>query len=131
MPLVTETDVKVRNPDMDAQGWVNNARYLEYFGEGRLDHLARLRQGVEAPGTFTLAESLIQYKSPARHRDVLRVKVWTKEIGGKSFTLGMEMVNAATGRIVAQGHSVQVWLIDGKPASIPGPFRKVLEQSMA
>jgi acyl-CoA thioester hydrolase len=131
MPLVTETDIRVRSPDQDAQGWVNNARYAEYFGEGRLDHMDRLRAQADVPGTFTLAELLIQYKAPARHRDLLRVRVWTKDIRTRSFTLAIEIVKADTGQLVAQGHSAQVWLIDGAPAPIPDGLRQVLEGSMA
>lgn len=132
MPHVTETSIRVRNPDLDTQGWVNNARYVEYFGEGRLDHVDYLKRETpdNVPGTFTLAEILVQYKVPARHRDILNVRAWTKDVGNRSFTLGLEIVKADGGQTIAQGHSVQVWIIDGKPAPIPDEFRQVLQKSM-
>ncbi|MQG21754.1 MAG: acyl-CoA thioesterase [SAR202 cluster bacterium] len=132
MAHVTETQIRVRNPDMDSQGWVNNARYVEYFGEGRLDHIDYLKRETpgEVPGTFTLAEMLIQYKTPARHRDVLDVRVWTQEISNRSFKLGLEIKKTNTDVVVAQGHSVQVWINDQRAVQIPDLFRSVLEKSM-
>lgn len=137
MQQVTECEIRVRSTDMDADQIVNNARYLEYFEQVRLEHLVALGilKRPRPPGlpsrAFTLAETTCRYRAPARHRDLLRARAWTQKLGGRSFVLGYQIVRADDGSPVAEGSSVQVWLdADGRPALPDTDVRAALEASL-
>ena len=135
--MVTEVEIRVRSTDMDADGIVNNARYLEYFEQARLEHLVaiglvkRPRPPGEPSRPFTIAEATCRYRAPARHRDVLLVRVWTQHVGNRSFTLGYAIVRSEEGSAVAEGSSAQVWLdADGRPAALDARAREALLGSL-
>ncbi|TLY28993.1 MAG: hypothetical protein E6K56_09025 [Ignavibacteria bacterium] len=71
-----KTEVRVRNYEVDWQGIVHNAVYLQYCELGRVDYLRRL--GVKLDLTtirhdarVVVARNEIDYKSPARFDDAL------------------------------------------------------------
>ncbi|MEX2373191.1 MAG: thioesterase family protein [Dehalococcoidia bacterium] len=134
--MITDTEVRVRSTDMDADGIVNNARYFEFFEQGRLEHLVAigLVQRPRPPGaparSFTIAETTCRYRAPTRHRDVLRVRTWTQEVRNRSFVLAYEIVRAGDGATVAEGSSAQVWLdAEGRPAALDDSARALLVRS--
>jgi acyl-CoA thioester hydrolase len=134
---VTEHEIWVRSTDMDADRIVNNARYFEYFEQGRLEHLRRIgvivrpRPPGEADRSFTIAETTCRYLAPLRHRDVVTVRAWTSDVRNRSFVLAYELVRRADGTVAAMGSSAQVWLdADGKPAPFPQRVREVLVASL-
>ncbi len=136
MPDITEHDIWVRSTDMDADRIVNNARYFEFFEQGRLEHLRRIsvivrpRPPGEADRSFTIAETTCRYRAPLRHRDVVTVRAWTSEVRNRSFVLAYELVRREDGVVAAEGSSAQVWLdADGKPAPLPDRVREALVQS--
>lgn len=135
--MVTEVEIRVRSTDMDADGVVNNARYFEYFEQARLEHLVaiglvkRPRPPGEPSRSFTIAEATCRYRAPARHRDVLLVRVWTQHVGSRSFTLGYAIVRSDDGSPVAEGNSAQVWLdAEGRPAALDDVAREALLGSL-
>lgn len=135
--MVTEVEIRVRSTDMDADGVVNNARYFEYFEQARLEHLVaiglvkRPRPPGEPSRPFTIAEATCRYRAPARHRDVLLVRVWTQHVGNRSFTLEYAIVQSAEGSPVAEGSSAQVWLDpEGRPAALDEVARRALLGSL-
>ena len=137
MPTITEYHFRVRSTDMDADRIVNNARYLEFFEQARLEHLAaievvkRPRPPGEAGRTFTLADTTCRYRAPLRHRDEVVARAWTQQIGNRSFILAYDIRMKDSDTVAAEGSSVQVWLdAEGKPAPLPDGVRTALEQSM-
>lgn len=135
--MITEVEIRVRSTDMDSDGVVNNARYLEYFEQARLEHLVaiglvrRPRPAGDTSRAFTLAETTCRYRAPSRHRDVLTVRAWTQEVRNRSFLLGYEIVRGETREPVAEGSSAQVWLdADGKPTPFDEHAREALERSL-
>jgi len=134
-PMITEYPLRVRSTDMDADRIVNNARYLEYFEQARLEHLAaigvikRPRLPGDPSRSFTLAENTCRYRSPLRHRDEVTVRAWTSDIRTRSFILAYDIIRT-DGTLAAEGSSAQVWLDeDGKPAELPPDVRAALEES--
>ncbi|NGO71636.1 thioesterase family protein [Streptomyces boncukensis] len=88
----------LRWSDMDAHGHVNNAVYLRYLEEARIDFLARLAR-EECPGAFTggsvVARHEIDYLRPLtfRHEPVI-VELWVTELKVASATFAYEITDA-------------------------------------
>jgi len=103
--------IVVRFRDIDAMGHVNNAVYLTYFEIGRVAFHQTLA-GTEPlnPGgfEFILAEVTCSYRSPAHLGETLLVGIRVSSVGRKSFTFQYELRDQASGRLVAEGRSVQV-----------------------
>lgn len=135
--METVVPITVRSTDLDGLRHVNNATYLEYFEQARLEHIGRLgyfpvyARGEQPHHVFAIAQVTCRYKAPAYFRDVLLVKVRTIEVRRRSFALAYEVRREANGVLVAEGESVQVWLNDaGEPAPLPDAFRQALERSL-
>ena len=117
-PVPVKVPIQVRWRDLDALGHVNNAVYLTYFELARLGYIRALL-GADAeidPQTllpvdfqFILAEVTCQYRSPATLRDRLVVTIWVSQVGRKSFVFEYRITDEATGRLIAEGCSTQVW----------------------
>ena len=121
---VTITKLVVRPRDMDADRNVNNAVYLEYFHQSRLEHLARL--GVWKPrgsgdnNLFALAENTCRYLAPSFYGDVLEIWTATHAVGRSSFQLVYQIWRQSDDALIAASHSVQVWVdVSNRPTSLP------------
>ena len=117
-PVPVKVPIQVRWRDLDALGHVNNAVYLTYFELARLGYIrALLGEDAEIdPRTllpvdfqFILAEVTCHYRSPATLRDRLAVTIWVSQVGRKSFVFEYRITDEATGRLIAEGCSTQVW----------------------
>jgi acyl-CoA thioester hydrolase len=91
--------VPLRWADMDSYGHVNNAVYLRYLQEARVDMLfvhAPRRGAATFHAGSVVARHEIDYIQPLRHRDLpVRVEVWVREVRNSSFTLGYEVLDDA------------------------------------
>ncbi len=109
--------IQVRWCDLDALGHVNNAVYLSYFELARLAYVNALLPGADLdPATwlprdfpFILAQLEIHYRSPAVLTDRLQVSIHVSRVGRKSFVFEYALTDTNTGRLVADGSSVQVY----------------------
>ena len=127
--------LEVRFRDCDALGHVNNAVYLTYLEQARLNHWRALwgfgnpQLPPDLPGVI-LARVEADYKRPARYGDVLDVRLTVAEIGRTSFRYDYEIVDEQ-GRTVLLAKSVQVMYdyAAGKPVAIPGEIRALLASS--
>ena len=138
-PLLITHRIVVRFSDCDPLGHVNNARYLTYLEQARIE-LWRRQAGLELrtaaisrspgssdPGTteaFILARMEIDFLAPAHDGDVLEIKLTLDKIGRKSLTFGYEMIDVTTGEAVARAMSVVVWYDYGSNQSIVLPDEK-------
>src|SRR5437879_2034503 len=125
-----KTEVRVRNYEVDWQGIVHNAVYLQYCELGRVDYLRRL--GVKLDLTtirhdarVVVARNEIDYKSPARFDDALTL--WTRVSYIRNTSFGFESIieESSTERLVAENLSVHVWLNPrtGEPTTVREDFR--------
>jgi len=129
-PVPVKVPIQVRWRDLDALGHVNNAVYLTYFELARLGYIrALLGEDAEVdPRTllpvdfqFILAEVTCHYRSPATLRDRLTVTIWVSQVGRKSFVFEYRITDEATGRLIAEGCSTQVWFDYAAGESRPVP----------
>jgi len=103
--------IVVRFRDIDAMGHVNNAVYLTYFEIGRVafhQTLAGQKPVSASDFEFIMAEVTCSYRSPAHLSETLLVGIRVSSAGRKSFTFQYELRDQASGRLVAEGRSVQV-----------------------
>ena len=113
--------LSVRFRDCDAMGHVNHAVYFTYLEQCRL---TCWRELTGTPSPFTrviIARAECDYRSPAHFGDELEVRLTVAEIGGSSFTLAYEIVQAAGDRLVASGKTVMVSYDYAAGASVPLP----------
>ena len=103
------TEVAVRFSDTDGLGHVNNANYLSFLEEARIDYLHRVlgRLKLEDFGVI-IARIEIDYKSPVFHYEKILVGCRVTEIGGASVKMEYRLEDKATGRLAAQAKSVMV-----------------------
>ena len=124
--------LQVRFRDCDPLGHVNNAVYLTYFEQARLNHWRSLWNFGSAdlppdvPGVI-LARMECDYKRPARYGDTLEIRMRVAHIGRSSFQYEYEIVDT-DGRTVALAKSVQVMYdyTAEKPVPIPDRIRTLL-----
>ena len=108
----------VRFSDCDPLGHMNNAVYSTYLEQARIVlwrrqagfELRRAASGRQPRGEgFILARTEIDFRSEAHDGDELEVRLSLEGFGRTSARYVYEIVDVATGRIVAEARSVQVW----------------------
>jgi acyl-CoA thioester hydrolase len=120
-PIIT------RYPDYDSKGHVNNAVYLTYFEMARQRAWLECLEGsTDFP--FIIAEATVRYLSQARIGDELDIEISTAEVRTKAWVWSYVIREPSTGRIVADGRTVQV-MYDydtHRSVPIPEPLRRAL-----
>jgi acyl-CoA thioester hydrolase len=119
--------IGVRWRDLDAFNHVNNANYLTYLEEARLQWLSHV------PGPWfdeqsmpVLAASEVNYRQPIAWPAQLHVELSCERLGHSSMTVGHRIVDAdAPERLYSDGRVVMVWMnpITGKPVPLPQAIR--------
>jgi acyl-CoA thioester hydrolase len=114
--LLIRHRLSVRFSDCDPLGHANNAVYATYLEQARFalwrtQAGAELRRAARGEGRegFILARIEIDFRSEAHEGDELEVRLSLDGFGRTSATYSYEVVDAATGRLVANAKSVQVW----------------------
>lgn len=127
--------VRVRNFDVDWQGIVHNAKYLEYFEIGRIEYLKHVgiavtMTSIQNDSKVVVVRNEIDYRSPALFDEDLEVYTRLAEIGRTSFAFEGRMVERKTKRLIAENRAVHVWLdpVLDRPTPVPMEFRsKIVE----
>ena len=107
----TEIDIIVRSTEIDVNGHVNNAKYLEYLEWGREDWYEQLgldydvlkRMGI----VTVVAHVSADYKKEAVQNDNLTIRSWLDHVGNTSFVMKQTIVNQR-GELVVQAEFVIV-----------------------
>ena len=130
-PRVTQSRLRVRYAETDAQGVVYYASYLIWFEVGRVDYLRQLGTdytGLEAKGQgVMIVEANCRYHAPARFDDALTISTWCDDIRRSSFRFRYEVQRGDL--LLAEGYTVQVFMdmVQGEPMRIPPEIRALLE----
>ena len=108
----------VRFSDCDPLGHVNNATYSTYLEQARIVLWRKqagfeLRSAAQAGGRrgegFILARTEIDFRSQAHDGDELEVRLGLVSFGRTSATYAYEIVQVASGTLVAAAKTIQVW----------------------
>ena len=128
--LLATLKFPVRWGDMDSLGHVNNARYLSYFEESRVDWTQRngLRLHNEGEGMILLKAS-VTYKKSVVYPSNVSIDLFAGAIGNTSLQLINELTIEGDDKPAATGEFVIVWFdyIAQKPATVPQRLRDLLE----
>jgi acyl-CoA thioester hydrolase len=117
--------VEVRYVDLDPQGHVNNAHFLTYFEQARVNYLIHL-------GLFSkdhsfleigiiLADAHLTFLTPVLFGMDVRVGACVSRLGNKSMTMEYRMFDAATNTELATGSTVLVTFDYRRQQTIPIP----------
>lgn len=128
--LLSTIKFPIRWGDMDSLGHVNNAQYLRYFEESRVDWTQRngLRLHSEGEGMILLKASVTYKKSVVYPANVL-IDLFAGSIGRTSLNMINELTIEGDNKPAALGEFVIVWFdyIKQKPAPVPQHLRDLLE----
>ena len=124
--LVRAQEVEFR--DLDGLGHVNNAVYLNYLENAKVDYF---REVVGAGSLDTLgivADVKIAYRSPAFFGETLSVGIRVGDVGTKSLRFEFE-VRGPDDRLVAEGSSVHVAFDyeTREPVAVPDDWRRSIQ----
>lgn len=121
-PYKFSIDIEVRFRDLDALGHVNNAVYLTYFEVARMHYWRDLfgRNAFE-DFSYILVRSECNYRSPAHHGDHLKVSAKVSALKNSSFIFDYEVTNLQSGRLIADGQTIQAWLDQKEKKTSPIP----------
>jgi len=103
-------ELRVQWRDLDAAGHVNHAVYLTYMENARTTAYFEL-VGAERANELDiiLARAVVDYRSAATMFDELVVEVTPGRVGETSFTLRYIITEKKSGRLLAEGETVQVF----------------------
>ena len=106
--------IRVRNFEVDSQGIVHNAIYLEYCETGRVEYIRELGIKLLPGGVFDngikvmVKRNEITYHYPARIDDLIDVYTRISFIKNSSFCFEHLLVNPKTNNIYCFNKSIQV-----------------------
>jgi acyl-CoA thioester hydrolase len=117
--------IEVRYGDLDPQGHLNNAKYLTYFEQARIQYLIHL--GLFRPGQsfleigIILAEARVTFLKPVHFGQSVEVCVRVIRLGNKSFEMEYLLRDRQTHEELARGSSIQVTYDYHTAQTIPIP----------
>ena len=124
------TDLEIRFRDLDALGHVNNAVYLTYFEIVRTRYWKRLF-GLPPPDDwgFVMVRTECNYRSPALLGETIAIATRVSALKNSSFTFEYRLTESRTGRLIADGLSVQVCYDRkrGRAVRIPEAMRQKMK----
>lgn len=127
-------EMSVRWRDLDAFNHVNNATYLTYLEEARLQWLRHV------PGPWfsersmpVLAASELNYRRPIEWPAQLAVELYAARMGNSSMTVAHRIVDATDPEtLYSDGHVVMVWMdpSSGTSVVLPDCIRQAAENGV-
>jgi len=103
--------IEVRYGDLDPQGHLNNAKYLTYIEQARINYIKQL--GLWDGSSFLdigiiLADVHLTFRSPIHFGQPVRVGVRVSRLGNKSLSMEYCLEDASNGQELARGSTVSV-----------------------
>ena len=112
-------DVKIYYEDTDCGGVVYYANYLKYFERARTQYLEKRGLSVarllEEGKAFVVVRAELDYRTPARYGEILRIETNIPELSQASITFSHIVREIDSGRVVVEG-SARLAVTDGKGA---------------
>jgi acyl-CoA thioester hydrolase len=122
--------IDVRYGDLDAQGHVNNAKFITYFEHARTKywrHLSLFESGQSFMDLgVILADIQITFRAPIQWENKINVGVCISRMGNKSMTVEQCIVDQEDEKVYATGEIVLVAYDyhQGKSVPIPDDWRE-------
>jgi YbgC/YbaW family acyl-CoA thioester hydrolase len=121
--------LKVRSYELDIQGHVNYAVYLNYLEYARVAALEqvglRFDDYIKKGIYIVIVEVNIKYLAPATLGDELEITLEGISLGQTSASFKQEIFNIKTGKKIVEAELVGVFINkEGKPIPIDDDFKK-------
>lgn len=117
---------------MDAFGHVNNAVFVRYLEEARIDFMRRLAPGDGSPsftGGSVVARHEIDYVRPLVHRHApVTVELWVAKISAASMTVGYEVKDEDTLYLRASTVVVPYNFTEERPRRLTAEEKTILKE---
>ena len=126
---VFRVPMPVRWGDLDAFNHVNNARYLTFLEQARVECFEGIGEAwVTDDSAPVVASATLNFRYPIAYPAEVFVELSTKHVGTSSVVIDHRIV-AANGTLHCDGHVVAVWVDrhTGKPTELPNGVRRALE----
>ena len=124
------TPIHLRWSDLDAFNHINNARYLTFLEQARIEWFATIGEDwVTDTAAPVVASATLNFKRPIEYPADVHVELFTERLGNSSVVIGHRIV-AADGTLHCDGHVVAVWVErrSGKPTPLPAAVRRASER---
>ncbi|MFG2828550.1 acyl-CoA thioesterase [Streptomyces sp. NPDC048434] len=125
----------LRWSDMDAFGHVNNAVFVRYLEEARIDFMRGLAPGDGSPsftGGSVVARHEIDYVRPLVHRPApVTIELWVTKISAASMTVGYEVKDEDTLYLRASTVVVPFNFAEERPRRITAEEKAILKEYLA
>ncbi|MFK0296078.1 acyl-CoA thioesterase [Streptomyces sp. NPDC090442] len=122
----------LRWSDMDANGHVNNAVFVRYLEEARIDYMRRLAPGggsAAFKGGSVVARHEVDYLRQLVYRpEPVTVELWVKKISAASLTVGYEVKDADTVYLRAATVVVPFDFAAGRPRRLMPEEKAILKE---
>lgn len=127
-------DIRVYYEDTDAAGVVYHANYIKFLERARTEffrsHGFLVAKLAEEGFIFPVIRIELDYKSPARHDDLLTVTTTPVRTKGSSFTVRQRIVRPSDNKVLAEGIVTLACVNPAlKPVRIPVEIRTLLEST--
>jgi acyl-CoA thioester hydrolase len=103
--------IQLRYSDIDAQGHVNNAKYVTFIETARLGYITELKlwngESFLDLGLI-VADTHISYLEPIKLQQCIRIGTKVSRIGNKSMTFAYQIEDETDGRVMAIAETVMV-----------------------
>jgi acyl-CoA thioester hydrolase len=132
MKNYNEIFIKIYYKDTDCGGVVYYANYLNYFEQGRTEWMASkgisIKELADQGILFVVKTAELDYVSPSRYGEVLKIMTAPDKIGGATINFTYEIWEQETDRLIVTG-STRLACInsDMKPVKIPGDVLKAFK----
>lgn len=113
------TEIDVRFRDLDTMGHVNNALYVTYLEEARVDFFRSVFEASLSDVDSVLASVSIDYLAPIELGDRPVIELTIEDVGRSSITMSYEIV--VDDETVATAETVQVMYDPDTDSSRPIP----------
>jgi acyl-CoA thioester hydrolase len=103
--------IQIRYNDIDAQGHVNNAKYVTYIEFARFTYITELGlwDGVSYMDLgLIVADTHVKYLAPIKLDQSIKVGVKVTRIGNKSLTFVYQIEDANIGSVMATAETIMV-----------------------
>jgi acyl-CoA thioester hydrolase len=126
---VFRTPIALRWSDLDAFNHVNNARYLTFLEQARIEWFETVGEPWMTDDIGpVVATATLNFKRPVEYPASIAVELFTEKLGNTSVAIGHRIV-ADDGTLHCDGHVVAVWIDrrSGKPVPLPAAVRRASE----
>lgn len=128
--------IRVYYEDTDAAGVVYHSNYLNYLERARTEYLRERGCSVarlaEEGTVFPVVRMEIDFRSPARHDDLLRVSTTPIRIGRSAFVLRQDIIRDSDGHLLVEAVVTLASVSAGlKPHKMPESVRLALKEMVS